>query len=384
MEIVNALPTLRIRKPRQNFDQLRLFSRSQLLRDKLKILRQSSKAPQELIHQVEGHLNAMSQDSSTTKQWSQYELAYEEYITAAPQEDLIGILLDLRTSLDVLNLASQDVWSTQRLEQLEQEVRHGDLNATIRGEIASLARAVYDCGLQHARHSELKWKLQRVMFSVSIFFSTLVVALLVVFQMKEVSPNSPLQMLLVGCFGACAALLSSHFGLRQLEMNSTAVRDEAAKMLFRTAVGALAAVIIVLFLRLRVIDFPSLHSGPADTTPLAPAALYIFAFVSGASVNFLFSPRGKASPGGTEAPQKHSSQKSELAFPQIDAGGVSGRDSSSKEAHDEIRLSLTHNRSDDICDGESGNRSNATKPKEKGDQPAETTKQRSRDREIPL
>jgi hypothetical protein len=66
MEIVDALATLRIRKPRQNFDQLRLFARSQLLRDKLKILRQSSKAPQELIHQVEGHLIGISQDSNTT------------------------------------------------------------------------------------------------------------------------------------------------------------------------------------------------------------------------------------------------------------------------------------------------------------------------------
>ena len=73
-------------------------------------------------------------------------------MTAAPQEDLLGILLDLRTSLDVLNVASQDVWSTQRLEQLEQQVRHGDLNGTIREEIATLARAVYDCGLQHTRH----------------------------------------------------------------------------------------------------------------------------------------------------------------------------------------------------------------------------------------
>jgi hypothetical protein len=366
MEIVNALPTLRIRKPKQNFDQLRLFSRSQLLRDKLKILRQSSKAPQELIHQVEGHLNGISQDCSTTKQWGQYELAYEEYITAAPQQDLLGILLDLRTSLDVLNLASQDVWSTQRLEQLEQEVRHGDPSATIREEIASLARAVYDCGLQYTRHSELRWKLQRVILSVSIFFSILVVALLVVFQMKEVSPNSPLQLLLVGCFGACAALLSSPQAVAGRHWDSAAVRDETAKMLFRTAVGALAAVLVVLFLRLRVVDFPSLHSGPADTTPLTPTALYIFAFLSGLSVNFLFSLRGKASPRGAEAPQKDSSQKGELASPRIDAA-VSGRESSAREAHDEIRLSLDHNRSDDNCGDEASNRSYATKPKEQRD-----------------
>ena len=383
METVNALPTLRIGKPRPNFDQLRLFSRSQLLRDKLKLLRQSSEAPQELIHQVEGHLNGISQDSSATKQWSQYELAYEEYITAAPQQDLLGILLDLRTSLDVLNVANQDVWSTQRVQQLEQEVRRGDLSATIREEIASLARAVYDCGLQYGRHAELKWKLQRVMVFVSIFFCILVVALLVVFQMKEVSPNSPLQMLLVGCFGACAALLSSPLAVAGRQGSSTAVRDEAAKMLFRTAVGALAAVIIVLFLRLRVVDFPPLHSGPADTTPLDPAALYIFAFLSGVAVNFLFSRRGVALPRGAEARQKDSSQKSGLAFPQIDAG-VSGRDSSSREAQDQIRLSLAHDRSDDIRGGESDNRSDATKPKEKGDQPTETTKQRSRDHEIIL
>jgi hypothetical protein len=366
MEMVNALPTLRIGKQTQNFDQLRLFSRSQLLRDKLKLLRQSSKVPQELIHQVEGHLNGISQDSSTTKQWSQYELAYEEYITAAPQQDLLGILLDLRTSLGVLNLESQDVWSTHRIEQLEQEVRRGDLSPTIREEIASLARAVYDCGLQYTRHSDLRWKLQRVMLSVSILFSILVVALLVLFQMKAISPDSPLQLLLVGCFGACATLLSSPQAFAGRRRSSAAVRDEAANILFRTAVGALAAVIVALFLRLRVVDFPWLHSGPADTTPLAPAALYIFAFLSGLSVNFLFNARGKASPRGAQAPQKDSSQTSELAITQIDAG-ASGGDSSSKEADDEIRLSLDHNRSDDTCGGEAGNRSYATKPKEQGD-----------------
>ena len=181
----------------------------------------------------------ISQDSSTTKQWSQYELAYEEYITAAPQQDLLGILLDLRGSLDVLNLASQDVWSTRRLEQLEQEVRRGYVSGTIREEIASLARTVYDCGLQRARQSELKSKLQGVMLSVSIFFCILAVALLVVFQMKQVSPNSPLQMLLVGCFwGVCSTteLISS---CRRPTGEPTAVRDDAAKMLFRAAVGAL-------------------------------------------------------------------------------------------------------------------------------------------------
>ncbi len=191
-------------------------------------------------------------------------------------------------------------------------------NGTIREEIATLARAVYDCGLQHTRHLELKWKLQRVILFVSVFFSILVIALLVVFQMKEIAPNSTLQILLVGCFGTCGELLSRSVSLRHLELSYTALQEEAAEVFLRAAIGAIAAVIILLFLRLRVVDFPSLHNGPVDATPLAPAALYIFAFVSGAaSVKFLFSPRGKASPRGAEAPQKSLAQKGELTFPHI-------------------------------------------------------------------
>ena len=172
------------------------------------------------------------------------------------------------------------------------------------------------------RHAELKWKVLGVMLSVSIFFSILVIALLVVFQMKEVPSNSSLQMLFFGCLGACGAILNSSVWLRHLELSYTTLREEAAEMILRAAVGAIAAVMVVLFLRLRVVDFPLLHSGPADTTPLAPAALYIFAFVSGVSVKFLFSPRAKASPRGAEAHQKNLAQK-ELTFPHIVAS--SGR-----------------------------------------------------------
>jgi hypothetical protein len=171
----------------------------------------------------------------------------------------------------------------------------------------------------------LKWKVLRMMTSMSVFCSILAIALLVVFQMKDVPSTSPLQMLFVGCLGACGALLSAPIGLQHPELSSTAVRDEAAKMFFRATIGALAAAIIVLFLRLRVVDFPSLHSGPAHTTPLAQAALYIFALVSGASARFLFRTRSEASPRSTEAPQKRFAQKGELTLPHIVAS-ASGRD----------------------------------------------------------
>jgi hypothetical protein len=115
---------------------------------------------------------------------------------------------------------------------------------------------------------------------------------LVLFETKGVSPPLPCRSA-IGCLGACGALLSTRLGLEEPEVSSTAVWDGAARMFYSAAVGALAAVIIALFLRLRVVDFPWLHSGPADTTSLAPAAQYIFAFVSGASVKFLSAPAVK-------------------------------------------------------------------------------------------
>jgi len=44
----------------------------------------------------------------------------------------------------------------------------------------------------------------------------------------------------------------------------------------------------VLFLQLRVIDFPYLHTGDPSSTPYAPAALFVFAFASGFAEQLFF------------------------------------------------------------------------------------------------
>ena len=59
-------------------------------------------------------------------------------------------------------------------------------------------------------------------------------------------------------------------------------------LLFRAVFGAVLALIVTLFIRLRVIDFPYLHTGAADATPFAPAALYVFAFASGFAETMFF------------------------------------------------------------------------------------------------
>jgi hypothetical protein len=302
MDIVSAFPKLGVRAPKQNLGHLRLVSKSQLLRDKLKLIRQSTKASQEALHQIDAHLNAISQESSQMSQWSQYELAYEEYASVAPQENLLGIILDLRSSVHALDSSSRDVWSTQKLDQLEREVRQGNDTPVIREEIAALARAVHDGGLIGANGLELNWRLVLLGLSLSIFFSVLVIVLLIVLQMKQISSTSPWQFALIGCMGACGGLLSASIRLRRLQLSRDDVHYEQVGMFFRASVGAVAAVMVTLFLQLRVFDLPFLHTGPADSTPLAPAALYIFAFASGSVERFFFRGSGKTTRRNAELP----------------------------------------------------------------------------------
>ena len=52
MSFTDVFPLAGIGKVDQSFSQLDLNAKSQLLRDKIKLLRQSSKAPQEALHQI--------------------------------------------------------------------------------------------------------------------------------------------------------------------------------------------------------------------------------------------------------------------------------------------------------------------------------------------
>lgn len=277
----------------QNFSHLNLTAESQLLRQKVKALRQASRVPQETILQIESHLNAITQEVNLMKQWNQYELAYEGFISASTSEDLLGILLSLRTRAEILDAKAQEVWSRQKLGQLEEEVRKGSNNGTIREEVASLARAIYECGFRFVRNSGLKSSVLKTAISLNIIFGVLAIGLLWFFQLKHIPADSAWHTLLIGCLGACGALLHGTMQLHHAQLDLDDLSIQPAILLFRAVVGAIFALIITMFLRLRVIDFPYLHTGPADTTPFAPAALYMFAFASGFAAPLLFGKLNK-------------------------------------------------------------------------------------------
>ena len=69
MEITLS-PVLGVHGFKPGYDQLNLSSKSQFLRDKLKLIRQSGMSSPEMVHQIESHLNAIIQESDPIGQWN--------------------------------------------------------------------------------------------------------------------------------------------------------------------------------------------------------------------------------------------------------------------------------------------------------------------------
>jgi hypothetical protein len=107
-------------------------------------------------HPSDPNPHAISQERNLIGQWSHYELAYGGYIATASIDGLLAVVLTLRSCAYVLDEPGKEIWSRQKLEQLEGEVRQGAISPTLREEIASLARAIYDSGFRCTRDTGLK------------------------------------------------------------------------------------------------------------------------------------------------------------------------------------------------------------------------------------
>jgi hypothetical protein len=287
MEITMS-PALGVRKLKLSDDQLNLSSKSQFLRDKIKLIRQAGKAPAETVHQIESHLNAVTQESNPIGQWNSYELAYEGYIPLAEQEDLLGLILDLRSRVDVLDERNQEVWSGPKLAQMEQDVRLRCADSNLRVEIASLARAIHECGVRKRHDIEVRSRLIRRALYLAAFLCVVVICSLLAIEIRKIAADSPWQLMVTAAFGGIGALVVATTRLRQRHLVGNELQADQASLLFRGAFGALLAVVVALVLQLRVIDFPSLHLDHSERSPLSPAAFYVFGFASGLAEEAIF------------------------------------------------------------------------------------------------
>jgi hypothetical protein len=293
MEITMS-PALRFHRIKLGYEQLNLSSKSQFLRDKIKLIRQAGKGSAETVHQIENHLNAITQESNPICQWNSYELAYEGYIPLAEQEDLLGLMLDLRSRVDVLDEPNQEVWSGPKLAQMEQDVRLGHADSKLRVEIASLARAIHECGVRKRHNIEIRSRLVRRALYLTAFLCVLVICALLAVEIRKVAADSPWQLMITAAFGAIGALVMATMRLRR-HLLANELQADQASLLFRGAFGGLLAVVVALVLQLRIIDFPFLHLNLLERSPLSPAAFYVFGFASGLAHEGIFNlfERGK-------------------------------------------------------------------------------------------
>lgn len=281
-------PALGVHRFKLSYDQLNLSSKSQFLRDKIKLIRQAGRASAETVHQIESHLNAVTQETNPIGQWNSYELAYEGFIPLAEQEDLLGLILELRSRVGVLDEPNLEVWSGPKLAQMEQDVRLGEADSNLRVEIASLARAIHECRVRRSRDIEIRSRLIRRAFYLAAFLCVLVICSLVVVETRKIAADSPWQLLITAAFGGIGALVVATARLRQRHLVGNDLQADQASLLFRGAFGALLAIVVALVLQLRIIDFPSLHLDHLERSPLSPAAFYVFGFASGLAEEAIF------------------------------------------------------------------------------------------------
>jgi hypothetical protein len=293
---MSSISAVGVGRTDQHYFQLSLHSQSQLLREKMKEARTTGTVAPETIQRIESHLNAMSQEKNPVGQWNSYELAYENFIPIASCDDLLGVFLRLRARTHRLDEHSQKVWSKEKIAQIEEDIRSGEITSSLRAEIVTLVRTVHECGLRRKRESEARSRVVRVAFLVNAFLSILAFIVVIWLDFRKTEASSSWTIVVTGIFGAVGGLLSETVHLRSRRLEGSAIQTDGADLLFRGALGAIAAVVVGLFLRLRIVDFPFLHGGTipfldlgtSASGTLAPAAFYVFGFASGMVAQLFF------------------------------------------------------------------------------------------------
>jgi hypothetical protein len=298
MNILKNPRWLQVRALEDESSQIYLESKSSLLRHRVAVLRESATAPPERIAEIEACLNDISNKSAARAKWNQYELAYRFYLGIAPADELIIDFAGLRSRTYRLDKPNKEIWSKEKLDQVEQEIQH-EVSQTSRAQITSLAQAIWECGYRYSRDSELKSALLRSALCLEIFFYSIAIFLLIYFGIEQVAVDSPWQTFLIGVFGTCGGLLSATVRLRRREFYRHDLFTEQVGLFFRAAFGAIAAVIVSLFLELRVVDFPLFHVS-SDSGVISPTALYIVGFAAGFTEKIFYSAMSKMSPKGGE------------------------------------------------------------------------------------
>jgi hypothetical protein len=271
------------------------------LRNKLDGLARANYGPQSEIKEIQNSLNPIKGGDVRTKR-SVYQLAYRRYILICPDDELLSVILELKSGLYHLDRNGDEIWSPRKLEALEHSVRVHDGNGHLRVEIETLAKAIDEGRFRMRRDDDLRRDFLTFAFRSNLILFLVLLCVLGLFVILKVNVHSQWRKLPVLLFGACGGMLSATMQYRRQRISPGELRIEPVQLFFRSVLGAFAAGIVTLFLQLRIVDFPVLHAGAEDGVFLTSGAQYIVAFASGFAERIFFRSTERAAPKRSEAP----------------------------------------------------------------------------------
>ena len=269
------------------YDEEYLEMKTNDLRNKLDALSRSNFGPQSEIKEIQNSLNPIKAGDVRTKR-SIYQLAYRRYILICPDDELLSIILELKSRLYHLDRNGEEIWSPRKLEAIEHAVRLHEGGNHLRVEIETLAKAIDEGRFRMRRDDDLRRDFLVFAFRANVILFLILLCVLGIFVILRVDIHSQWRKLPVLLFGACGGMLSATMQYRRQRISPGDLRIEPIQLFFRSVLGAFAAGIVTLFLQLRIVDFPVLHVGVEDGTSLTSGAQYIVAFASGFAERIFF------------------------------------------------------------------------------------------------
>jgi hypothetical protein len=277
------------------YDDEYLNTKTMELRQKLDALARANNKAQIEIDGIRKTLELILTEPLMRVRWSHYQLSFRAYLSICEPEELLGAFRSLRSRAYRLDKPNKEIWSQQKLDSIENQLATSLATPLLRSEIDWLAKAIDECGFRYTRDNDLKSELIRSSLLWNVFVFLIVLVVLLFYSDLQVDEQSSWEKIPIFLFGVSGGLLSATIQQRRTRMYRHEMPTAKVQLLFKAVFGAIAAIIVNLFLELRIIDFPFLHDKASQSLRLPLAALYIVAFVSGFSELLFFSALEKIS-----------------------------------------------------------------------------------------
>ena len=203
------------------------------LRNKLEALARANYGSQLEIKEIQNSLNPIKAGDIRTKRGI-YQLAYRRYILICPDDELLSVILELKSRLDHLDRNGDEIWSPRKLEAIEHSIRAHDGNGHLRVEVEALAKAIDEGRFRLRRDEDLRRDFLVFAFRSNLILFAVLLCALGLFVILKIYVHSEWRKLPVRLFGACGGMLSATMQYRRQRISPGELRIEPVRLFFRS------------------------------------------------------------------------------------------------------------------------------------------------------